>query len=245
MKICLAQLQSTKGNVQKNIKNHIRLIKKAIKLNADLIVFPELSITGYEPELSKELAVSIDYELFDPFQTISDNHKITIGVGMPTPSIDGVKISLLIFQPQTDRLVYSKQILHDDELPYFVAGKNQEYIAIDQTKIAFGICYESLQRENFINAHNNGTDIYIASVAKPNHGIEKANSYFPSIAKEFNTPVLMVNSIGFCDNFMSTGQSAVWNKDGELLAQLDETNEGLILYDTILNIATKSNTSLP
>lgn len=232
MKICLAQLKSTKGNVQKNIKNHIRLIKKAIKLNADLIVFPELSITGYEPELAKDLATSIDNELFDPFQTISDNHKITIGVGMPTPYKDGVRISLLLFQPNKNRLVYSKQILHEDELSYFTAGKNQEYITIDQTEIAFGICYESLQREHFINAHNNGADIYIASVAKPNHGIEKANSYFPSIAKEFNTPVLMVNSIGFCDNFMSTGQSAVWNKNGQLLEQLDETNEGLIVYET-------------
>ncbi|NBG67063.1 GNAT family N-acetyltransferase [Acidiluteibacter ferrifornacis] len=232
MKICLAQLKSTKGNVQKNIKNHIRLIKKAIKLNADLIVFPELSITGYEPELAKELTASIDDELFDPFQKLSDQNKITIGVGMPTPYKDGVRISLLLFQPNKNRLVYSKQILHDDELPYFVAGKNQEYIVIDQTKIAFGICYELLQREHFINAHNNGADIYIASVAKPNHGIEKANSYFPSIAKEFNTPVLMVNSIGFCDNFMSTGQSAVWNKNGQLLEQLDETNEGLIVYET-------------
>jgi len=232
MKICLAQLQSSKGDVQKNIKNHIRLIKKAIQLKADLIVFPELSIIGYEPELAKELAASIDDELFDPFQKLSDQNKITIGVGMPTPSTDGVRISLLIFQPNKDRLVYSKQILHDDELPYFVQGDTQEYITVDQTKIAFGICYESLQREHFINTHHNGAEIYIASVSKPNRGIEKANSHFPSIAREFNTPVLMANSIGFCDNFMSVGKSAVWNKNGALLAQLDEAYEGLIVYDT-------------
>ena len=42
MKICLAQLQSIKGNVQTNIRNHIRLIKNAVEWNADLIVFPEL-----------------------------------------------------------------------------------------------------------------------------------------------------------------------------------------------------------
>jgi 2-dehydropantoate 2-reductase len=232
MKICLAQLQASKGNVQSNIQHHIRLIKRAIKLNADLIVFPELSITGYEPELAKELSASIEDELFDPFQKLSDQNKITIGVGMPTPYKDGVRISLLIFQPNKNRLVYSKQILHDDELPYFVQGDTQEYITIDQTKIAFGICYESLQREHFINTHHNGAEIYIASVSKPNRGIEKANSHFPSIAKEFNTPVLMANSIGYCDNFMSAGQSAVWNKNGALLAQLDEENEGLILFDT-------------
>lgn len=245
MKICLAQLQASKGNIQTNIQHHIRLIKQAIQLKADLIVFPELSITGYEPELAKKLAVSIDDELFDPIQKLSDQNKITIGVGMPTTSTDGVRISLLIFQPNKERLVYSKQILHDDELPYFVQGDTQEFITIDQTKIAFGICYESLQREHFINTHHNGAELYIASVSKPNRGIEKANSHFPSIAKEFNTPVLLVNSIGYCDNFMSAGQSAAWNANGALLAQLNESNEGLIVYNTILDIATTSNTSLP
>ena len=58
MKICIAQTKAVRGNVQENILNHIDKIERAIAHRADLIIFPELSITGYEPELAKSLAVA-------------------------------------------------------------------------------------------------------------------------------------------------------------------------------------------
>lgn len=232
MKICIAQTKSEKGNIQRNIKNHLEFIERAIKLKADLIVFPELSITNYEPDLAKELATDIESNIFSPFQGISNKNEITIGVGMPTQSTDGIHISMLIFQPNKEKTVYSKQMLHSDELPYFVCGKNQTFLTINGVKIAIGICYETLQREHFLNAKNQNIDIYIASVAKPKSGIEKAYNHFPKIANEFNTPILMSNCVGHCDNFMSVGQSAIWNKKGDLIEQLDAKNKGLLIYDT-------------
>jgi ribosomal protein S18 acetylase RimI-like enzyme len=151
---------------------------------------------------------------------------------MPTKSTDGIHISMLIFQPNKEKTVYSKQMLHSDELPYFVCGKNQTFLTIKGVNIAIGICYETLQREHFLNAINQNIDIYIASVAKPKGGIEKAYNHFPKIADEFNTPILMSNCVGHCDNFMSVGQSAVWNKKGDLTEQLDAENQGLLIYDT-------------
>ncbi|WP_445749234.1 GNAT family N-acetyltransferase [Polaribacter sp.] len=232
MKICIAQTNSEKGNIQRNIENHLEFIERAIKLKADLILFPELSITNYEPDLAKELATEIESNIFSPFQEISNTNKITIGIGMPTKSLEGINISMLIFQPNKEKTVYSKQMLHTDELPYFVCGKNQTFLTINGVKIAIGICYETLQREHFLNAKNQGTDIYIASVAKSKGGIEKAYRHFPQIANEFNTPILMSNCVGHCNNFMSVGQSAVWNKKGELIEQLDTNNQGLLIYDT-------------
>lgn len=232
MKICIAQTKSEKGNTQMNIENHLAFIERAIKLKADLIVFPELSITNYEPELAKELATDIENNIFEPFQEISNKNKITIGIGMPTKSSDGIHISLLVFQPNKEKSVYSKQMLHSDELPYFVCGKNQTFLIINGVKIAIGICYETLQREHFLNAKNHNIDIYIASVAKPKGGIEKAYNHFPKIANEFNTPILMSNCVGHCDNFMSAGHSAVWNKKGDLIEHLDAKNQGLLVYDT-------------
>lgn len=232
MKICIAQTESEKGNIQRNIENHLEFIERATKLKADLIVFPELSITNYEPDLAKELTTEIEINIFSPFQEISNKNEITIGVGMPTQSTDGINISMLIFQPNKERTTYSKQMLHSDELPYFVCGNEQVILTIKGQKIAIGICYETLQREHFLNAKNQGTDIYIASVAKPKDGIEKAYKHFPQIAKEFNTPILMSNCVGYCDNFMSVGQSAVWNKKGELIEQLDDNNQGLLIFDT-------------
>lgn len=232
MKICIAQTKSEKGNIQRNIENHLEFVERAIKLKADLIVFPELSITNYEPDLAKELATDIDNAIFNPFQELSNKSEITIGIGIPTKATDGIHISMLIFQPNKERTVYSKQMLHSDELPYFVGGKNQTILTIKGVKIAIGICYETLQLAHFLNSKDHGTNIYIASVAKPKGGIEKAYNHFPKIANEFNTPILMSNSVGHCDNFMSVGQSAIWNKKGELTAQLDAKNQGLLIYDT-------------
>jgi predicted amidohydrolase/GNAT superfamily N-acetyltransferase len=232
MKICIAQTKSDKGDVQRNIENHLEFVERAIKLKADLIIFPELSITNYEPDLAKELATNIENDIFSPFQEISSTNEITIGIGIPTKATDGINISMLIFQPNKERVVYSKQMLHSDELPYFVCGKSQTFLTINGIKIAIGICYETLQRKHFLNAKNQGTDIYIASVAKPKGGIEKAYKHFPQIANEFNTPILMSNCVGHCDNFMSVGESAIWNKKGELVEQLDANNQGLLIFDT-------------
>lgn len=232
MKICIAQTKSLKGKVQESIQNHLRLIEHTIELKANLMVFPELSITGYEPGLAKELVFMIDDSVFNPFQTMSDNNEITIGVGMPTLSIDGVNISMLIFQPNEKRIVYSKQMLHSDELPYFVCGNHQTILDIKEKKIAIGICYETLQRKHFLNARGNDADIYIASVAKTEEGIEKSYRYFSKIAKEFKTPILMSNCVGHCDGFLSVGQSAVWNKEGELIKKLDDESLGVLVFDT-------------
>ncbi len=234
MKICIAQTHSFKGKVNKNIKNHLRIIERAIELNSDLIFFPELSITGYEPNLAKELATDVENNIFNPFQTLSDKKEITIGIGMPTNGIDGINISMLIFQPNKKSIVYSKQILHSDELPYFINGNTQISLNIKEKRIAIGICYETLQREHFVNAKQNYADIYIASVAKPKTGVEKAYLHFPKIANEFNTPILMSNCVGNCNNFISIGKSTVWNKDGKLMEQLDDKNQGVLIYDTEL-----------
>ncbi len=45
-------------------------------------------------------------------------------------------------------------------------------------------------------------------------------------------PVLMSNCIGFCDNFESVGQRAIWRKDGVLAGQLDSTDEGILIINT-------------
>ena len=239
MKICIAQIKSIRGEVHKNIQHHIEVIHQAIHFGIDLIVFPELSITGYEPELAKQLAVDYKDEMFNPFQQLSDEHTICIGVGMPTKNDDGICISMLIFQANKPQMVYTKRILHADELPYFVSGKDQPFLQIEDKKIALGICYETLQREHFENAVENHAAIYIASVAKPDRGVEKAYIHFPSVAHEFNLPVLMCNCVGFYDNFLSNGSSSIWNNNGELIAQLDDQNQGLLVYNVDIESAEK------
>jgi hypothetical protein len=81
---------------------------------------------------------------------------------------------------------------------------------------------------------NWGAEFYIASVAKSQNGIKKAFLYYPKIASKYSISVLMSNFIGFCDDFESAGQTSIWDDNGILKGQLDNLNEGLLVYDTEL-----------
>jgi predicted amidohydrolase len=108
MKISVAQTRPIKGDITANIEIHKKLINLAVSHKTDSIFFPELSVTGYEPELGKELATNQDHKYFDDFQDISNKNKITIGLGMPTKLNSDVLISMIIFQPNKPRQTYSK-----------------------------------------------------------------------------------------------------------------------------------------
>lgn len=232
MKICLAQIRSLKGELHTNVDHHLVWINRAVQLKADFILFPELSLINYEPELAADFASQSNEKVFEKFQAKASQYQLTIAVGMPTKAVEGVNISLLIFQPNQDMVIYSKKYLHQDEMPYFTGGSNQPIIQFKNQKIALGICYETLQKAHFLEAYQRGIDFYLASVAKSQQGIERAKNHFPMMAREYKTPVLMVNAVGDADNFKNAGQSAIWDESGHLIASLDNKNEGLLCYDT-------------
>ena len=241
MKIAVAQIKPVKGNISANIITHKNLISVAVSFKADAIFFPELSITGYEPGLAKELAITADDKRLDEFQQICDENKITIGVGVPTKAANGTLISMIIFQPGKSRQTYSKQQLHSEELPYFVNGNHQIIVTINDKKLVPAICFESLQPDHAAHANVLGADLYIASVAKSQNGVDKAQQHYPGIANKYSMPVLMANLAGYCDNFKSVGKSAIWNNKGEMMAQLDDENEGLLIFDTATEEVIKKN----
>lgn len=232
MRIGVAQIKPVKGDLNKNIVLHEAIIQTAIDQQLKGIFFSELSISGYEPELADQLKMDIADPALSIFQALSDQGNITIGVGVPLKHQEAVQIAMLLFQPHQKRQAYAKQILHEDEYPYFTQGKQQILIAIDGLTIAPAICYESLQPRHLTSAIQMGADIYLASVAKPQAGIDKAFAYFPKAALHNNIPILMSNCTGFCDNFVSVGQSAVWNNKGERMNQLSREEQGILVYDT-------------
>lgn len=241
MKISVAQTRQVKGDIQRNIENHKKFVMLAVSANADMIFFSELSLTGYEPALAKELATHADDSNLDVFQEMSDEHGITIGVGIPTVGDKGTRISMIIFQPYQPRLTYSKQYLHSDEFPYFINGEKPVFLSHENEKIAPAICYELSVPEHSENAYANQATIYVASVAEHINGVEKSGKKLPAIAEKYGMLVLMANSIGPNDNFHSAGHSRIWNRKGELLAQLNDTEEGLLVVDTNTLEVTKHN----
>lgn len=232
MKICVAQTRPFKGDIQNNIRSHIRLIDLAVAKGADTIFFPELSLTGYEPGLADQLASGKDDPRFDDFQQISDDKEIIIGVGMPTRSGVGILISMIIFQPYRPRGTYSKQYLHIDEYLYFFSGPQQGHLADSHPRIALAICYELSIPEHSADAAKNGAEIYLVSVAKTAAGVEKASETLAGIAQKYGMTVLLSNCVGHCDDFDSGGKTAIWNSDGVLAGQLNDIDEGILMIDT-------------
>ncbi len=232
MNVCVAQIKPLSGAVQRNIDQHKKLLTLAVTQGADVVVFPELSLTGYEPTLAHQLAAEQDDSLFDAFQQLADTHSLMIGVGAPTRSDTGICISLLIFQPDKARQIYSKEYLHPDEKPFFVKGPRFAGLVGPEASIALAICYELSIPEHLANACKNGAAIYLASVAKSGEGVEKASERLAAIARQKSLIVLMANCLGPCDNFVGAGQSAIWSSTGALAGQLDDAREGILLIDT-------------
>lgn len=231
MKICLVQTRSVKGNIEANITAHLHFIELALLKGAGMIVFPELSITGYEPGLASALAVSTEDARFNQFQQISNRHTVIIAIGVPVRINNGVSIGLLIFRPGREKTLYSKKYLHPDELPFFAGAENFSVLGGTDPLTAFAICYEISVPAHAARAAAGGAAIYIASVAKTATGMDKASQAMAAIAEKYSMTALLVNCTGHCDNFESAGRSAVWNSKGMLMAQLDSEQEGILLYN--------------
>jgi predicted amidohydrolase len=232
MKICVAQTRPVKGDIQSNIENHKKLIDLAVFYGADTIIFPELSLTGYEPELSKEVAINQDDSRLDDLQRISDTGHITIGVGLPTKNGTGICISMVLFRPNTARQTYSKKYLHPDEDEFFISGQSATGLIGNRPNIALAICYELSVPEHAENAFKSGAQIYIASVAKTADGMDKAIKRLSHIADTYSMTVLLSNCIGLSGGYECAGKTSIWNTEGLLLAQLADTKEGILILDT-------------
>jgi len=231
MKLIAAQIRSTPGDIEKNIARHLDVIHLAARQGANLLLFPELSVTGYEPRLAEALAVQPSDGRFDEFQVLCDRYGMLIAVGAPTKGLQGTEISMIAFQPGLERTAYSKQQLHADELPFFTPGTKGCVLEHANVILAPAICFESLQSSHAEQAAESGAQVYLASVAKSERGVKSGYSHYPMIARKLSMTVLMANCVGAADDYIGAGQSAVWNRDGELVCSLDATQEALVAYD--------------
>ena len=232
MRICIGQTNPRKGDIEKNIEQHIKLLDIAIHRNADIVIFPELSLTGYEPELAKDLATTQADKRLDVFQNISDINEVVIGVGLPTRENDNIFISMIVFQPKKERLTYSKQYLYPTEVGYFTPGKQQIYLNICDNIVAPAICYELSNPEHSEAAYKNKANIYIASVLNSVGGVDGDIKKLSAIANKYKMTVFMANFIGQSGGYQCAGKSSIWDTTGNLIGQLDSETEGVLIYDT-------------
>jgi predicted amidohydrolase len=230
MKIALVQIQPRPGEIPANTESHRQWIEKAAALGAEWVFFPELSLTGYEPTLAEELAMSLHDTRLAIFQVLADRLNLNIGIGVPIRQEGRVRIGTVLFGPAQPRRLYTKHYLHPDEEPYFTPGDNASLLI--GPGLALAICYELSVLEHAAKAADAGAGIYLASVAKSAAGMQQAKERMSEIARSYAMVTLLVNSVGPADDFVGAGRSFVLDSQGKPLGELGKEEENLLFFDT-------------
>ena len=230
------QMQPFERNLDRNIQAHISYIEIAASHNAHVILFPELSLTGYTRELSEELIFSSEDKRLDVFSDLSTKLDIAIVIGIPLQSDQGCHISSIIFVPNRSRSIYVKQNLHEGEEISFQASYDYNpTVSLKEDRLAFAICSDIRQLTHPKTAAERGATLYLASLFYTRNGISEAHQQLGQYAEANNIKILMSNYCGHVWNLEAGGQSAYWSNDGKLAANLTQDSKGLLIVDTLTN----------
>ncbi len=117
--IAAAQPSSVKGDIVANVQIHTDFVRIAAEHDVDVIVFPELSLTGYEPELAGDLILAPEDKRLHRLHELSRRLDLTIIAGAPVESgSEKPHIGTLIFSPGQS-FIYAKKHLHGGEDMFF------------------------------------------------------------------------------------------------------------------------------
>jgi len=232
MILASAQTKPKRGDLTANLEEHYRLIDLASQQGADLIVFPEMSITGYEREKAEDLAFRLNDSRLNRLRELSVDRNIVIIVGAPIKDENNLFIGTFILKPDNSIFIYTKQFLHEGEKEYFKSSfKYNPMIELKNEKISLAICADIDNSKHAENAGNVGTTLYIAGIFFSPNGIGNAYEILSGYAKKYSMNILMSNFGGQSWGIDSGGQSGFWNKNGKLIANLNNSDSGLLLIE--------------
>ncbi|MDQ6478161.1 carbon-nitrogen hydrolase family protein [Dyadobacter sp. LHD-138] len=236
MTIAAAQTIPKRNNIPTNLADHIRLSNLAADHGAKLIVFPEMSITGYERELAKSLAFVPEDERLAALRALSQAKDIVILAGAPILLVTDLHIGMFVLRPGFPDMVYTKQFLHDGEEKYFTPGINTDLqFGLGNEIVSLAICADITNPIHPARASALDTSLYIASIFYTPSGIDEGLSDLQSYAKELSMNVLMSNFGGPSYDYLSAGESTFWTNSGELAGRFAGTGEGLLIMNKLDN----------
>lgn len=236
MIIAAAQTTPKRNDITRNLDDHIRLVTMAADRGARLIVFPEMSLTGYERELGKSLAFFPDDKRLEPLRALSNAGDIVILAGAPILLVTGLHIGMFVIRPGFPDMIYTKQFLHDGEESYFIPGaKDDLQFELDGEIVSLAICADITNPIHPARAAELKTSLYIASIFYTPNGIGQGLNDLQSYAKNLSMSVLMSNFGGSSYGLEAAGESSFWTNDGELAGHIDGDGEGLLLMEKLNN----------
>ena len=232
-KIALAQFSPHIGNVEANAQKMIEQANQAKKQNADLIVFPELSLIGYPAE-DLLIRPSLAKRTQKGFEQLSQVKDIVMVFGFVNQTEDGERYNAAVVMKDGQVLgIYNKQNLPHygifDEKRYFNEG--HQHLVFEYLGHKFGvlICEDvwSLNTVHQLSQLNVDTILVLNAspyeVGKPQHRVATMRK----LAKQLNINLAYINQVGGQDDLIFDGTSFVINQDGEVALQAPSFQEEL------------------
>ena len=249
MRIGIAQLNGTVGDLSGNLSLAVDAYEQLIAQNVDLIVYPELFLSGYPPRdlLLKESFLTDVYEVLNQFA--QQTGPVPALIGYPEADAEdrapkkcfnsaawctSGKVSKIFRK----RLLPTYDVFDEDR--YFLSGHHPLSLTHKGKKIAVTICEDIWNVDNDLHKQNplpeitaEKPDLLINLSASPWH--EKKQGHRTNILKKvvsiLDCPVCYVNSIGGNDELIFDGGSLSLNSRGEIAHQAKVFEESIEVHD--------------
>ena len=260
LNLALAQIATKLGNVQANLEKHLDYIKQAQAQKADLIVFPELSLTGY---VLQDLASTISHKpmdddpIFKPLLKASQNLDIVVGfVDEDTRHRFYIASAYLSAGRvlHVHHKVYLPTYALFDEGRFFARGDSIRAFDTRFGRVGMLICEDFWHASPPYLLWLDGADILIFSSASPGRGLnehDKLESAWwvenvnQSYANLFTSFVVHSNRVGYEDGLVFWGGTTAYDPKGERLAYGPYFEEALTFAILDLNQIRRTRARLP
>ncbi len=251
MKIALAQINVTIGDFEGNLKKMNDYIRQAVRNKADLIVFPELSITGYPPRDFLEFDDFIEKAeaAVEKLKPLSEDIGILVGTPTVNPEIEGKDLyNSAVFLYEGKELYRQHKTLlptYDifDEARYFEEARSWKTVPFKGKNLAITICEDlwNLGNENPLYTVNpmeklmaGNPDMIINLSASPfdyRHAKERIKVLKANV-RAYDLPIVYVNYAGAQTDLIFDGGSLVMDRGGNIRMELPFFEEHLAYFDT-------------
>ena len=253
LRITGAQLSFTVGAIQENKSKILNTLEEAEKINSDIVVFPELCVTGYPPEdlLLRESFVGKNFAVLEEIAEFSGRTSGVIGFvdrSLEDQTMDNVDRNITnaaaIVQNGDVKGIYHKCYLPNysvfDEARYFAKGtKPEEIFWYEDIAVGINICEDVWINNGPAEEQvKQGASLIININASP-FDINKTESRKVNVrdkAKKLKVPILYLNMVGGQDELVFDGGSFLVDAEGNIIYEARQFSEEIFSFDLELEI---------
>jgi len=259
MKVALAQISPFLGDVRKNLDLHLRYFEKARKKKVDLLIFPELSLTGYTlKDLVEDVAISPeDNSIFDRLK--AESRDVSSVIGFVEEKEKGLFFNSAAFLSKGKILhIHRKVFLPTfgifEEAKFFAQGKNFHTFPTPYGNTGMMICRDFLSYGSGYLLFAGGSEIMIIISAAPGRGVAGGEAYETSRMWEsmgetisrFSTSFLIYcNRVGFEDGKHFAGGSFIFDPLGQLISIASYLDEDFLVQEINLDLIREARKKWP